>query len=125
MAVVACISIVVPLQGSVLEALVGTAQYTVHRDITQARRASWNPQDLNPKSSTLTHTRHTGSVRKLTVPKSPKLRSTMRSRKSTAVSAEEAKMREALEAVENLKKRRKLGEARLKCEVCEGDADRH
>ena len=64
-----------------------------------------------------------GSARKLTVPKSPKLRSSMRSRKSTVVSADDAKMREALEAVENLKKRRKLGEARLKGEVCETETE--
>lgn len=48
------------------------------------------------------------------MPKSPKLRSLSRSRQSVIVNSEDAKMREALDAVENLKKRRKLGEARLK-----------
>ena len=54
------------------------------------------------------------SASKLTVPMSPKLRSSSRSRQSSSTKTEDAKMREALEAVENLKKRRKLGEARLK-----------
>ena len=65
----------------------------------------------------------TGSAWKpeLTVPQSPTFRTSMRARK-TVVSSDEMRMREAQEALENIKKRRKMGAARMGAASSSGPA---